>query len=190
MGCVHAIPSTESEHSSSRITQMSRLWSHPLYADDQPHSPAILTTHVLFRGFQAGSLVAPLISLPRYFLLRWRSPLSSQPLFPYLIRSTGTGAVVGTGLLAIGLVARMWGREEIEWKDRAWRLLENKGQVEVDSWGLIGMLTGVALLGVRAGWRGIEWRTAFGSLGIGGTSGVRGYMVWRHGIHGGKWPNE
>ena len=32
-------------------------------------------------------------------------------------------AVWGMGLLALGLVGRMWGREEVEWKDRSWRLL-------------------------------------------------------------------
>lgn len=84
----------------------------------------------------------------------------------------------------------MWGREEIEWRDRAWRLLENRGQVEVDNWGLAGMglgAVGVSLLrrkGVR-GWRG--WRMGVGALGMGSTAGVLGYMVWRHGVKGGKW---
>lgn len=32
--------------------------------------------------------------------------------------------------MAVAVPARMWGREEIEWQDRSWRLLENKGQVE------------------------------------------------------------
>lgn len=82
----------------------------------------------------------------------------------------------------------MWGREEIEWRDRAWRLLENKGQVEVDNWGLAGMgmgLGGVGVLLRRKGVRG--WRMGVGALGMGSTAGVLGYMVWRHGVKGGKW---
>lgn len=110
------------------------------------------------------------------------------PLLPYLVRSTGTGAVVGTGFLAVALVARMWGREEIEWRDRSWRLLENKGQIEVDTWGAAGMAAGGALLIATKGLRGVGWKMGIGSLGMNGTAGVIGYMIWRHGVKGGKWP--
>ena len=83
---------------------------------------------------------------------------------------------------------RMWGREDIEWRDRAWRLLENKGQVEVDDWGVVGMaLGGLGLLVRRGGARGVSWRMGVGGLGMGSSVGVLGYMIWRHGINGGKW---
>jgi hypothetical protein len=36
------------------------------------------------------------------------------------------------GIVSVGLVGRMWGREDIEWKDRSWRLMENKGQLETE----------------------------------------------------------
>jgi len=84
----------------------------------------------------------------------------------------------------------MWGREEIEWKDRAWRLLENKGQIEVDTWSVAGMTAGVAALAATNGLSGVGWTLEIGSLGMGGTAGVLGYMVWRHGVHGGKWPED
>ena len=84
----------------------------------------------------------------------------------------------------------MWGREDIEWKDRAWRLLENKGQVEVDTWAVGGMALGGAVLAVRKGVQGVGWRMGAGSLGVGGTIGVFGYMIWRHGVKGGKWPED
>lgn len=83
--------------------------------------------------------------------------------------------------MAVALPIRMWGREDIEWKDRAWRLLENRGQVEVDNWGAVGAAVGVLLA------RGSSWRMRLGGLGIGSTVGVVGYMVWRHGVKGGKW---
>ena len=42
----------------------------------------------------------------------------------------------------------MYGREDIEWQDRAWRLLENKGQVEADNWILSGAAIGAVTVGV------------------------------------------
>ena len=84
----------------------------------------------------------------------------------------------------------MWGREEIEWKDRSWRLLENKGQIEVDTWGYLGIGVGGAALLATRGLRGAGWEMGVGSLGLGVTCGVIGYMVFRHGIKGGKWEEE
>ncbi len=55
-----------------------------------------------------------------------------------VLRSAGVGSLWGIGFLAVGLVGRMWGRTEIEWQDRSWRLLENRGQVETDDWTLGG----------------------------------------------------
>jgi hypothetical protein len=84
-------------------------------------------------------------------------------------------------------MARMWGREEIEWRDRSWRLLENKGQVEVDTWGYLGVVVGVTTFLATRKLRGVGWRTAVGSMGLGSTCGVVGYMIYRHGIKGGHW---
>lgn len=169
---------------------MSRFWAHTPYAEDQPHSTAILTTHVLYRGFQTGAIIGPIIGAARYFYApRKTSPSAARPpgLLPnILLRSAGTGGLWGIGILAAMLPIRMWGREEIEWKDRALRLLENKGQVEVDDWGAVGVaLGGLGVLARRGG--GIGWRIGAGGLGVGSTAGVVGYMIWRHGIHGGKW---
>lgn len=185
---------------------MSHLWPHPAYAEDQPHALAILTTHVLYRGFQTGAIVGPLVGAARHYALplvfsRKAVPSSSSSPAPpsasiartrprpplLLLRSTGTGAVWGLAIGAAMVPGRMWGRGEIEWKDRAWRLLENKGQVEVDGWGAVGVAlggVGVGVLGRRSGW---SWRMRVGGLGMGSTVGVLGYMVWRHGVNGGKW---
>lgn len=70
---------------------------------------------------------------------------------------------------------RMRGRSEVEWQDRSWRLLENKGEVDTD-WETIGA-TGVgALAGVVAARRGIvrlsAERAALGGAGLGLGSGV------------------
>lgn len=85
----------------------------------------------------------------------------------------------------------MQGREEIEWQDRSWRLLESKGQVECDWWILDGAVVG-AVAGVLAARKGRipvgtgMGKAALGGTGIGVSSGVLGYMGWRYGIRGGK----
>ena len=84
-------------------------------------------------------------------------------------------------LMVPGIPARMWGREEIEWKDRSWRLLENKGQVECDDWTYGGMAVGAAMALRTTGWRG-----KVGSIGIGSVVGTAGYMGWRYGVKEGK----
>lgn len=104
-----------------------------------------------------------------------------------MVRGSGVGAAIGTGLLTVALVGRMWGREDIEWKDRSWRLLENKGQVEVDSWSVVGAAAGSVLVLRDSALRRMGWRAVVGGVGLGTLLGTGGYMVYRHGIKGGKW---
>ena len=112
----------------------------------------------------------------------------------------------------------MRGREDIEWCDRSWRLLENKGQVEVDSWSLSGAVVGVVaalrlmrdsgsgrsaesagsgersrmLRGMSAVTVGMRmWRVALGGAGIGASMGLLGYLGWRYGVmRGRRWNDE
>lgn len=81
----------------------------------------------------------------------------------------------------------MWGREKIEWQDRAWRLLENKGQVECDDFAAGGAVVG--LLGAGWGMRGVGlgWRGVVGGAGVGSLVGVMGYMGWRYGVKRRQW---
>ncbi|KAA8651359.1 hypothetical protein EYZ11_000941 [Aspergillus tanneri] len=152
---------------------MSRFFPHTEYAEDQPLARTILFTHVLNRGFQAGTAIG-LLSCASQILLK------GQPITVLaLVRSAGVGAAVGTGLGGIATMMRMRGREEIEWKDRSWALLENKGQVKVDNWSQPGMVLGAAAVALRkakamgnGGWRGI-----LGGAGIGSLIGTVGSMV-------------
>ncbi len=77
----------------------------------------------------------------------------------------------------------MWGREEIEWQDRAWRLLENEGQMSVDDWSLAGMAVGVglAVLAARRGAIVIKNRpmAVIGAAGLGSLAGTEGSVEWR-----------
>ena len=71
-------------------------------------------------------------------------------------------------------------REEIEWQDRTWRLLENKGEVRTDWVALGGSGVGALMAGeaIRRGLVvGMSGRMAvFGGAGLGMATGV-GYMV-------------
>jgi hypothetical protein len=73
----------------------------------------------------------------------------------------------------------MRGREEIEWKDRSWRLLENKGEMSTD-WVSMGAVVPGALVGALAARRGAVpvsvLNGTLGGAGIGMGLGVP-YMV-------------
>ncbi|KAG0646459.1 hypothetical protein D0Z07_7573 [Hyphodiscus hymeniophilus] len=100
---------------------MSRLWPHTPYAEDQPFSRSILTTHVLTRAIQTGSLIGGLVSFDLYLLprvaryfnvlpsLQKRIPTASFPRL--FLRSSGVGTVAG-----LGIGARVGG----QWAGEAW----------------------------------------------------------------------
>lgn len=114
------------------------------------------------------------------------SSISSQPQplkSALILRSTGTGALIGTGLMVVGLPFRMKGREDIEWSDRSWRLLQNAGQVECDDWSAIGTVVGAAAA-LRSS--GSIPRRLLGGAGVGSFFSIGGYMIWRYGVNGGK----
>lgn len=80
----------------------------------------------------------------------------------------------------------MLGKEDIEWKGRAWRLLENKGQVEWSRMGTVGGGAAVAG-GMGSGKRSVrKVRLVVGSAGVGGTVGLLGYMASTYGVKGGS----
>ena len=167
---------------------MSRFWPHTAYAEEQPYSHAILYTHVLTRAVQAGSIVGATIG-SAYAVFPSLPFAPAQPsAAKILLRSTGMGTVIATGLLTVATPARMWGREEIEWQDRSWRLLENKGQVECDDWTYGGMALGAVATAVRG--NGMGWRGAAGRVGAGSVLGMVGYMGYRYGMKGGKWEED
>ncbi|KAI4204587.1 MAG: hypothetical protein LQ346_001597 [Caloplaca aetnensis] len=157
---------------------LSQLFPHPSYAEDQPSAYTILTIHCLHRGFTAGAIVGLCAPLARsVFTTILRRPTLAAPL-PWtarLLSSAAIGSLSGTALLAVGMTGRMWGREEIEWKDRSWRLLAHKSQNREDDWSLGGAVLGVVGMGImmrRGGgtamgvpmWKGVVGGAALGSI--------------------------
>ena len=159
--------------------------------ESQAYTRLILATHVLYRGFQSGALLGPPIALVRTILsarkLETFSVAFRSAIGPNILRSTGSAGLVGVGLLTVGLEARMWGRSELEWKERGWRLLRNKGQNEWDVWSVSGMVGGLGALGaVNQGFAGLGWRAVLGGMGLGGWGGILGYMGWTYARGGRK----
>lgn len=95
------------------------------------------------------------------------------------------------------LPLKMGGKEEIQWKDYSWRILENRGQVLLDDWCVSGLVGGVVMgfLAKRRheheqeqgdGAEGSEgkaplWQWLLAGAGLGSLGGVVGFLVVRAG---------
>lgn len=156
---------------------MASLLPHPTYAEDQPHAHTLLHTHVTHRTFQTGALLGLALTPPLRLLTRTTPLLSTAPA----LRSTGIGALIGLALGPLMTLGRMRGKEEIEWKDRAWRLRGNAGQVEVEGWSVVGSVVGAAAVAGKG--RGLR---VVGGAGVGSLVGVLGYLGWRYGVRGAR----
>jgi len=151
-------------------------------------SHTILTTHVLYRGFQTGAIVGQSLKLARSLFTKSAIP-HNETILASTLRSTGIGALTGTALMVPAVYMRMYGREEIEWKDRSWRLLESDSQKAVDDFSGIGTLVG-ALFGTRQIVPHQSTRTKVfkvaGGAGVGSIAGVVLYLGWWYGLKGGE----
>lgn len=164
---------------------MSRYFPHTAYAEDQPLSKTILSTHVITRTITLSTIIASGITTTRQLIPYFRpAGANLTPFATRLVLSASTGTVAALGIGACMVAGRMFGREAIEWQDRAWRLRENLGQMETDDWTYACMgLGGAVGLKTVGGWRG-----AVGGMGLGSVVGMLGYMAWRYGVNGGKFP--
>lgn len=70
----------------------------------------------------------------------------------------------------------MWGREDIEWQDRSWRLMSNSSQLKVDDWTYSGILTAVVAAGAIRRLSGVGPRGVIGVAGLGSVVGTVGYF--------------
>ena len=165
---------------------MSRFFPHTDYAEDQPYAKTILTSHVLDRAFQSGAFIGLGIGAVGSLIRR-------KAIATAILGSTGYGAIIGTALMIPGLPTYMASKTDIEWKDRSWRLLENEGQKEVDDWSSVGFVGGAVTAARSEAFRQAKrgrWVKLVGGAAMGDLVGVMGYMVWRYGVHGGKWPQK
>ncbi|KAI4180531.1 MAG: hypothetical protein LQ348_005184 [Seirophora lacunosa] len=165
---------------------LQQIFPHPVYAEDQPSGYTILTIHCLHRGFTAGAILGSIFPLARSTfsaIVRRPTSVASLPWTARLLSSAAMGSLGGTALLAVGMTARMWGREEIEWQDRSWRILANKGQNREDDWSVGGILLGAVGMGIMAR-RGAgftagmpRWRYMVGGAAAGSILGTVGHVL-------------
>jgi hypothetical protein len=93
---------------------MTTLFPHAEYAEDQKYAKTILTFHVLRSGAAAGAATAFPIALG---LCLAKGPRNLSTLSRILLVSSSRGLVAGPVVTGVMLVGRMWGREDIEWRD-------------------------------------------------------------------------
>lgn len=138
---------------------------------------------MLTRGLTAGTLVGVAVAV-----LRRRTPSAAiaRRLPAKVLLGASSGAISGVGLLSIALAGRMRGREDIEWRDRAWRLLENRSQLEADDWTYAGMGIAAGTAVATGQVRVLGWRALVGAMGLGSVGGMAGYLAWRYGVNRGR----
>lgn len=194
-------------------------WPRADSAEDQQYARTILTTHVVYRGFQSGVAVSLIFSGARATYSRFRRGTATSPqskttpgippspsstakmpstaanaspatVASKALRSAGRAGLVTS--LAMGAALPFYvssvaaGKDKADvdyaWRDRAYRLLHNEGQVSVDRWSLSGMLVGGAstvVVGVPGGPVGPALLVLLGRVGVGSLGGVVGSGVYR-----------
>jgi hypothetical protein len=160
---------------------MDSLFQETSYAEDQKNAHSILYLHVM----RASSMSFTFISLLRFPLslvvARYnRRPIDMPKLVARILQSSGWAFALGTAVGALATWGRMRGREEMEWQDRAWRILENKGENQTD-WVTMGGVGAGTVAGVLAARRGAipasVGNAMLGGAGVGSSIGEN-HRVW------------
>lgn len=155
---------------------MTSLYQHTPYAEDQPNAHSILYLHVMRASAMSFTFLS-LFQIPISLIRARRSPTPTpmSTILASTLKISGRSLVLGTVAGAAMVWGRMRGKEEIEWQDRAWRILENKGEVQTDWVTLGGAGTG-AVAGLVAARRGAIPASAgnalLGGAGLGMATGV------------------
>lgn len=156
---------------------MTSLFLHTSYAEDQPNAHSILYLHVMRASAMSFSFIS-LFRLPvSLFRARYRQMTIDMPaLVARTLQSSSRAFAMGSLVGALATWGRMQGREEIEWQDRAWRILENKGEVDTD-WVTLGGAGVGAVAGGLAARRGAMpasvRKAILGGAGAGSSVGER-----------------
>jgi hypothetical protein len=152
----------------SQHGNMTSLFSHAPYAEDQTNAHSILYLHVM-RASAMSSTFFALFRIPITLAsARYRQmPINMPVLVARTLQSSGRAFIAGGLIGGLMTWGRMRGREEIEWQDRAWRILENKGEVRTD-WAVLGGIGAGAFASFTAARRGAI-RASVGSATLGGA---------------------
>lgn len=160
-------------------TTMTSLFPHAAYAEDQPSAHAILYLHV-WRATTMTCTAIPYLTTPASLLLsRYRhgTPFTIHRFTTRMLIHSARGLVIGSVLGVAATYGVMYGKEEIEWQDRAWRLQENEKEVRTDVVAFKGAVVATALSAVLKAKLGNGMgigmgRVLMGGVGLGMTSGM------------------
>jgi hypothetical protein len=171
---------------------MTSFMPRAVEAKDQKYAKSILTFHVLRSFATAGAILSIPTSIASTL---YYGPKTLPAFSTRVLLHSFRGTLGGLALGVVALEYRMWGKDHSEWQERSWKLLDNRGQMEVDTWILEGEALGgvAALVAARRGWLppaliGKVATTAIGGMGLGAAVGTADYMAWRYGVKGGKFP--
>lgn len=118
---------------------------------------------------------ASLFRIPITLIRHRKAPISTSTLFAGTLSTSGRALALGAVAGALATWGRMRGREDVEWQDRSWRILENKGEVDTD-WVVTGGAGAGALAGMIAARRGAVpisvGAAALGGAGLGSAVGI------------------
>ena len=145
---------------------------HPIYAEDQPYARSILYLHVI----RASVMSFSFFSLARFpasvIAARYKkTAIDYNVILTRTLKTAGRGLVLGTAAGVVMTWGRMRELEEIEWKDRSWRILENNGEVQTD-WVTLGSASGGAVAALIAARRGRIKMPAGGAMLGGAGAGM------------------
>ncbi|KAH7399008.1 hypothetical protein DE146DRAFT_514925 [Phaeosphaeria sp. MPI-PUGE-AT-0046c] len=155
---------------------MDSIFAQAAYAEDQTNAHSILYLHVM----RASAMSFTFLSLVQFPFDAARARYQQTPadlttLLTRTFRSSGRAFVIGTAAGALATWGRMRGMAEVEWQDRAWRILNNKGEMQTD-WTTAGGLGAGAVVGVAAARRGAlalsTGNAILGGAGVGSSIGI------------------
>jgi hypothetical protein len=145
---------------------LTKLFETAQNSADQRNSHSILHLHVALRSVQVLSLASTVVG-GLIFMYRRSGKLSNL-----ILKANATSLVAGMVAGPFMVERVMNGKEEIEWQDRAWRLLHHAKQNKVDDGAIIGAMgLGMACALVRKPGVAIIGGAGLGMLG-GGLLGI------------------
>ncbi|KAF1916897.1 hypothetical protein BDU57DRAFT_517291 [Ampelomyces quisqualis] len=155
---------------------MDSLFPQAAYAEDQRDSKSILYLHVM----RASTMSFTFFSLFRFPFAMARAHYRKTPVdLPVLVartlQSSGRAFALGSVVGALATWGRMRGKEEIEWQDRAWRILGNKGEMKTD-WVTVGGVGAGAIASIVAARRGVV-PISVGTAVLGGAGAGSGIGI-------------
>ncbi|KAJ3330758.1 hypothetical protein HDU76_004931 [Blyttiomyces sp. JEL0837] len=142
---------------------MDKVFKLANYTEDQQNSHLVLHSHVAARSINATTTLTSTGVVIGKLLAKKKWPLGAG-----LLRANTYAVIAALAIGPIMTEARMSGKSEIEWQDRAWRILQNQNQLKVDELEVYGAGIGALTGGLLMRYKGVGLVTrTVGGAGLG-----------------------